>query len=81
MRRALRLTSHLWRGPRVKKVGIIGLALSPILCISMLSNTADAKGTMGSNFFGLSAKDIDGNQLDFKKYEGNVCYVVNVASK
>eukprot|EP00466_Bigelowiella_natans_P007067 jgi/Bigna1/52728/estExt_Genewise1Plus.C_100190 len=29
------------------------------------------------SFFKLSAKNIDGENVDFKKYNGNVCYVAN----
>jgi len=33
------------------------------------------------NIYQFSARDIDGNQVDLSKYAGQVCVVVNVASK
>ena len=32
-----------------------------------------------ANFHSLSAKDIDGNDVDFAKFKGKVCLVTNVA--
>jgi hypothetical protein len=32
------------------------------------------------SFFDLGANDIDGNWVDFSKYKGRVCLVVNVAT-
>ena len=34
-----------------------------------------------SNFYSLSAKDIDGNTINFEKYRGKKLLIVNVASK
>jgi glutathione peroxidase-family protein len=34
-----------------------------------------------ANFHSLSAKDIDGNDVDFAKFKGKVCLVTNVACK
>jgi len=33
------------------------------------------------NIYQFSARDIDGNQVDLSKYAGQVCVVVNVASR
>jgi len=38
------------------------------------------KPSMGS-FYALRAKSIEGKEVDFKRYEGLVSLVVNVASK
>lgn len=35
----------------------------------------------GDNIYQFSARDIDGKVTDLSKYEGQVCVVVNVASK
>ena len=34
-----------------------------------------------SDFYSLSAKDIDGNTINFEKYRGKKLLIVNVASK
>ena len=34
-----------------------------------------------SDFYSLSAKDIDGNNINFEKYRGKKLLIVNVASK
>jgi len=47
----------------------------------MIGTSAEAEKKDLGSFFKLSAKNIDGENVDFKKYNGNVCYVANVASK
>mmetsp|Transcript_976 Transcript_976/g.1382 ORF Transcript_976/g.1382 Transcript_976/m.1382 type:complete len:94 (+) Transcript_976:29-310(+) len=93
MHRALRVSRHLL-APKSRlrcgnslKVGLAVFALIAFSAVGMfglsqmlgLSATAEKKD-LGS-FFKLSAKNIDGENVDFKKYDGNVCYVVNVASQ
>lgn len=34
-----------------------------------------------NSLFDFSAKDIDGNEVDFSKFRGKVCLIVNVASR
>jgi|ERR1712188_196130 len=38
------------------------------------------EGSSVKSFFDLSAKDIDGNMVDFAKFKGQVALVVNVAT-
>jgi len=34
-----------------------------------------------ASIYEFSAKDIDGNEVSLDKYKGNVCLILNVASK
>jgi len=34
-----------------------------------------------TSIYEFSAKDIDGNEISLEKYRGQVCVIVNVASK
>lgn len=54
-------------------VGIVGGGVTA----RMFSVSAQAR----ENIYQFSAKDIDGQQVDLSKYAGQVCVVVNVASK
>jgi len=40
-----------------------------------------AESSHPNAFYQFTAKDIDGNVVDMSKYQGQVCVVVNVASK
>jgi len=46
----------------------------------MASDTKESKATVG-NFFDLKATLTDGSECAFSKFQGQVCLVVNVASK
>mmetsp|Transcript_46295 Transcript_46295/g.74452 ORF Transcript_46295/g.74452 Transcript_46295/m.74452 type:complete len:95 (-) Transcript_46295:591-875(-) len=94
MHRAVRVSRHLL-APRSKlrcgnslKVGLAAFALTAFSAVGMFSALSQMIGTSAEaekkdlgSFFKLSAKNIDGENVDFKKYNGNVCYVANVASK
>jgi len=54
-------------------VGIVGGGVSA----RMFSVSAQT----GDNIYQFSARDIDGQKVDLSKYSGQVCVVVNVASK
>lgn len=45
------------------------------------SPAADKKMPIIGSFYALSARDIDGKDVDFSTFTGKVCVVVNVASK
>jgi len=53
--------------------------------VTSLEDENDAKavqsGHMPSNLFEFKARDIDGNLVDFSRYRGHVCLVVNAASQ
>jgi len=54
-------------------VGVIGGGVS--------ARMFSASAQTGDNIYQFSAKDIDGQKVDLSKYAGQVCVVVNVASK
>mmetsp|Transcript_46294 Transcript_46294/g.74450 ORF Transcript_46294/g.74450 Transcript_46294/m.74450 type:complete len:80 (-) Transcript_46294:591-830(-) len=79
MHRAVRVSRHLL-APRSKLR--CGNSLKMFSALSqMIGTSAEAEKKDLGSFFKLSAKNIDGENVDFKKYNGNVCYVANVASK
>ena len=41
----------------------------------------DAKSTYDGSFHDLISTDIQGNEVNFKQFEGKVCVVTNVASE
>jgi len=45
--------------------------------IRLLAESSEA----ASNFYQFKARDIDGKEVDLSRYEGQVCVVVNVASR
>jgi len=45
--------------------------------IRLMAETREA----ASNIYQFKARDIDGKEIDFSRYEGQVCVVVNVASR
>lgn len=47
--------------------------------IDLISDSLE--GFEGKTIFDFTCKDIDGNQLPLSTFNGNVCLVVNVASK
>ena len=72
---------------KAKLVALSGIAvILPFLCLlSPRMGTTYAQQTRNmeslGNFYSLSAKDIDGKNIDFKDYAGSVCYIINVASE
>ena len=52
-----------------------------ISLIVMKASGNPSHPTKASSIYEFSAKDIDGNDVSLKKYEGHVCIIVNIASK
>merc|ERR1712032_162579 len=47
--------------------------------IRLMAESSEAAAA--SNFYQFKARDIDGKEVDLRRYEGQVCVVVNVASR
>jgi len=47
----------------------------------MAEGKGNADWKSATSIYDFSAIDIDGNEVSLEKYRGNVCIIVNVASK
>jgi len=76
-----KLGAKLLSGPGLGLVGCAagaGVAFGTRLPVRLLAETSsNPAGTI----YQFSAKDIDGNDVDMSRYRGQVCVVVNVASR
>jgi len=50
-------------------------------CSVMAEGKGNADWKSATSIYDFSAIDIDGNEVSLEKYRGNVCIIVNVASK
>ncbi len=69
--------------PNARTILVVGILFSPASMSAEESKppSPTTQPAAPMSFHSMTVKDIDGNDVSLSKYEGNVCLVVNVASK
>lgn len=62
-------------------VGLVAVGLASAAENGESEKKAEEKATMAKSFYDFTVTDIDGKEVKLSKYTGDVCLVVNVASR